>query len=73
MSVLYYMSMAGPYNDNLVRYQEIMNESVVLLATYPLLVFTNWVSNLQSRVNAGWFLIATILLNIGFNILICLF
>ena len=47
MGVLYYMSMAGPYNENLVRYQEIMNEIVVLLAAYPLLIFTSWVSNLQ--------------------------
>ena len=73
MYVLYYLSQAGPWVDDLVRFQEITNEMMVLLATYPLLYFTPWVQNLDSRLRAGWLVVGCILLNIAFNIFITSF
>ena len=37
-----------------------MNEVTILLACYPLLTFTEWVSDMDRRIEMGWFLLALI-------------
>lgn len=43
---------------------------MVLIAAYPLLVFTPWIWNEELIENTGWLLIAIIALNVLFNVLI---
>ena len=43
------------------------------LATYPLYCFTQFVTNLDRRLEAGWFLVACILLNILFNVILLVY
>lgn len=58
-----------PYINKALTIQEIINESVVLIATYPLLVFTDWLWDSQLRAEAGWAIIACIAFLIVFNIM----
>lgn len=47
--------------------QEVFNEITVLIASYHLLVFTEWVWDMERRFEAGWSLIALIVINVCFN------
>ena len=60
----------SPYVEKKVNRQEIVNEIMVLIAAYPLLVFTPWIWNKELIENTGWLLIAIIALNVLFNIMI---
>ena len=73
MVVIAYIAGVRPHVSPSVNNQEIINEITVLIATYPLLFFTKWVWDMDTRLNAGWFLVACILLNILFNISILIF
>ena len=73
MVVIAYVAGIRPHARAAINYQEIINEITVLIASYPLLIFTNWVWDMDTRVNAGWFLIACIMLNVILNISILLF
>ena len=73
MVVIAYVSGIRPHARATINNQEIINEITVLIASYPLLIFTNWVWDMDTRVNAGWFLIACIMLNVILNISILLF
>lgn len=68
MYVIMFIAGEGPYTSTFLNRQEVINESVVLLASYPLFVFTPWVYDDQRRSEVGWFLVACLLLNIVFNI-----
>ena len=59
-------------NDSLINRQELFNELMVLLAVYPLFVFSDWQEeiNYESVINTGWFLLSIIALNVLFNITI---
>ncbi len=46
------------------------NELMVAAAGYPLFYFTPWVTSLDSQTNAGWSLIACLILNVLFNMVI---
>ena len=43
------------------------NEATVLIAAYHLLGFTEWVFDMERRMELGWSLIAMIVLNVCFN------
>ena len=73
MVVIAYVSGIRPHARASINNQEIINEITVLIASYPLLIFTSWVWDMDSRVNAGWFLIACILLNVLLNMSILIF
>ena len=66
--VIAYIARDHPYESSTINYQELVNEFLVLLASYPLLIFTSWVSDIERRKEAGWFLVACIVLTILFNI-----
>ena len=73
MVVIAYVGGIRPHANSNVNRQEIINEITVLVASYPLLFFTKWVWDMDMRLNAGWFLIACIILNCLFNMTILLF
>ena len=73
MVVIAYVAGVRPHARSFINDQEIINEVTVLIASYPLLCFTNWVWDMNTRLNAGWFLVACILLIMLFNILILVF
>ena len=43
MYVIAFVSAERPYKNNLINKQEFMNEMMVWIAAYPLLVFTTWI------------------------------
>lgn len=70
--VIYYLSVARPQRSTFVRNQEIVNELMVMIATYPLYCFTDYVYDLDRRLESGWCLVGCILLNILFNMVLIL-
>lgn len=68
MYVIMFTAGEFPYISTFLNRQEVINEYVVLLASYPLFVFTPWVYDDERRIDVGWFLVACLLLNILFNI-----
>ena len=73
LSTLYtmcYLASHRPYYSPLARFQELVNETFVLLASYPLLCFSPWVYFLDRRIHAGWCLTACILLSALFNAIV---
>ena len=55
-----YVAYVKPYNSMNMNLQEVLNEVTILLACYPLLTFTEWVSDMDRRIEMGWFLLALI-------------
>ena len=56
----------------LQNYQETMNEIWVLIASYHLFTFTEWVYDLDTRFTIGWSLLVIVVLNVTSNIgIIC--
>ena len=49
-----------------------MNELMVLLAVYPLFIFTDYQMQLEPEavINTGWVLVAIIAVNVAFNIVV---
>ena len=66
--MIYFLYTSRPQKEPFIRRQEITNELVTLIASYPLYCFTPWVDNLDRSLETGWFLVACILLNILFNV-----
>lgn len=71
--MIYYLTYYRPYEEKFLNFQEQVNEITVLIAAYPLFVFTEWVSEEDRRLDAGWYLIGCILLNIMFNITVLMY
>ena len=59
-----YTAYVLPFESKLQNYQETINEIWVLLASYHLLVYTEWVSHLETRFTMGWSLLAIVCLNV---------
>ena len=68
MYVISYLWSRRPYENNKLTVQEVLNEGVVLLAAYPLLVFTPWVQEIEPSIYAGWAIVACIVIIIIGNI-----
>ena len=66
--VIYYIVENKPMEDPARNMQESFNETIVLVAAYPLVVFTNFVSDEGMQLNVAWFLVGLICLNIIVNI-----
>ena len=46
---------------------------MVMIATYPLYCFTDWVWDSQRRIEAGWLIVFIIVFNIVFNIALLIY
>ena len=68
MVVITHLWSYRPYDSLFVNRQELINEHMVMLAAYPLYCFTPWVWDTERRMEAGWLIVAVILINILFNI-----
>ena len=72
-STLYIMSYTAsvlPYRDRVQNIQEVFNEFTVLVASYHLFAFTEWIYDYERRFEVGWSLVAVIVLNVCFNFVI---
>ena len=65
-----YLIYFKPYDDPFTNNNEIFNEACVLLSSYQLFVFTDFVSDALIKKYTGYLMIGTILINFGTNILI---
>ena len=54
----------------LLNYMEVFNEICVLIATYHLFLFTDFVPDPELRYNIGWSIIGVTLVNIVVNMLV---
>ena len=70
--VMSYTTYVLPFVNMLQNYQETMNEIWVLIASYHLFTFTEWVYELDTRFTIGWSLLVIVVLNVTSNIgIIC--
>ena len=63
-----YIASVMPYVSSLTNLQELVNEILALLATYPLLVFTSYEWSQKYRIGIAWVLLSCIAVLILFNI-----
>jgi hypothetical protein len=68
--MLYYLLKVRPFVENFNNYLETFNEICILIGTYHLLAFTDFVDDPQLKYRMGWSLIIISLLNIGVNVTI---
>ena len=57
-----YVAIYLPFDIEILNFKEIFNESLVAIAGYPLLIYSDWAMNEQSRTAGGWFVVSIILL-----------
>ena len=71
--VMSYTTYVLPFVNMQQNYQETMNEIWVLIASYHLFTFTEWVYDLDTRFTIGWSLLVIVILNVVSNIAIICF
>ena len=59
--VMSYTTYVLPFSVMKSNYMETMNEIIVLLASYHLFVFTEWVYDLDQRYRMGWSLVTLVI------------
>jgi glycosyltransferase involved in cell wall biosynthesis len=64
-----YLIMVQPFDDPNTAKFEIFNEFTILIVSYGMLVFCDYITSDEVRYNFGWFLTALVLLNILVNFL----
>ena len=62
-----YTAYVLPYENKVINLQEIVNEWTVIIASYHLFCFTEWVYDEDRRIEIGWSLLCVIGLNVTFN------
>jgi len=68
ISYLMYIFNAMPFELRNLNYLEIFNECFILLISYLLLGFSDWIQDVDSKIALGYVLTYLILLNIGINL-----
>ena len=63
-----YFGAVRPYKTSITNKQEIFNEAVVLIASYPLLAFTDWIWELDKKKDFGWMLVSCIIISFLVNV-----
>lgn len=65
-----YVLSVKPFDTSLLNISEVMNETIVFLASYHLLCFTDFVDSVDRENDVGWSLIVLIMVNILLNMAI---
>jgi hypothetical protein len=68
--MLIYIVEFQPFEKQLINYLEIFNELCILAVAYHLLLFTDFVSDLDIQYNAGWSIVLLTALNIVVNMIV---
>jgi hypothetical protein len=68
--VAIYITYVKPFEIPLLNYMEVFNEVCVLIATYHLFLFTDFVPDPELRYTIGWSIIGVTLINIIVNMLV---
>jgi hypothetical protein len=66
--IIMYTSWVRPFSEPKDSTREIINEILVLVASYNLFVFTDWGPDLETQFQFGWILISIIVFTIALNI-----
>jgi hypothetical protein len=66
--MLYYLLKVRPFTENFNNNLETFNEICILIGTYHLLAFTDFVDDPLLKYKMGWSLIIISLLNIAVNV-----
>jgi len=56
-----------PMLTKLMNYIEIMNEALIIFTAYFMMIFTNWIQNIELRYSLGFSLIHTIIGFVSLN------
>lgn len=67
-----YIGFVLPYENRVINVQEVVNEWTVIVASYHLFCFTEWIYDNDRRIECGWSLLVVIALNILFNVCLIL-
>jgi hypothetical protein len=65
-----YITYVKPFEIPLLNYMEVFNEVCVLIATYHLFLFTDFVPDPELRYSIGWSIIGVTIVNIIVNMLV---
>ena len=65
-----YITYVKPFETPLLNYMEVFNEVCVLIATYHLFLFTDFVPDPELRYSIGWSIIGVTIVNIIVNMLV---
>ena len=63
-----YVAYNRPFNSSLLNNQEVLNEITVLLSSYTLFCYSDFVPDPYTRYQVGWASIGIILLNLAMNL-----
>ena len=72
LAMMAYVTWVRPYESKTQTNTEIINEITVLLSSYHLFCFTEWVYDMNRRLEIGWSLVGFIIFNILINLAIFL-
>ena len=72
LAMMSYVTWVRPYESKLQNSTEIINEITVLLSSYHLFCFTEWVYDVDRRLEIGWSLVGFIVFNVIVNVVIFL-
>ena len=67
IALLGYILMIMPFEDPLLNYMELFNESSILATSYFLLAFTDFVPEAETRYTIGWVFSGVVALNLVVN------
>ena len=70
LASLTYLIIVHPFENRLIGVAEMVNETSIVLASYHLFWFSDYVSNSESELAFGWSIIGLILSNVVFNMAI---
>ena len=66
--VISFIMVTVPFEDYHKNTKEAVNESIVLVAAYPLLMCTFWLADPEVRLVVGWAIIGCICASLLFNL-----
>ena len=67
-AVICYLICCHPFKSSATNTREVLNEFIVMLAAYPLLMFTTWIYDEDVRFYVGWFFIGCMSLGALLNL-----
>ena len=70
LGLITYLLKTRPYDDGLLNFVEIFNETTLLICSYILLLFTDYIEDAQMRSDIGWVYGCIVAVNLIVNWLI---
>ena len=67
-----YIGYFRPYDLSSNNVQDLANETLTLICTYSLVMFSAFVPDLETKYNCGWYLVTIVIVFIAINLVLIL-